>query len=381
MTSESQTFIKLESISAKILLCASLAALCISNSHLQYLYVALQHFKIFNNDLLFWINDGLMTLFFLVVGAEIKYELVQGSLNSLPKAILPGIAALGGMLVPAIIYAIITFHNPLMLTGWAIPTATDIAFALSVLLLVRHNVPQALKAFLTTLAILDDLAAIIIIAIFYTKELSFLYMAISTALLFFLFILNKLNVSKLAVYIFIGCLLWFCLMKSGIHPTLSGVILAFMIPLKKTNNDSPLQKIQHLLHPLVGLVILPLFAFTNAGVSFLNLTHENFSLRMMLAVLLALFFGKQIGIFSACWLSVKTGIAKLPSSVRWIQLYGVAILCGIGFTISLLIGVLAFSSLNESYLNSIKIGVILGSLLSGVIGYFLLRFSSSSHRI
>lgn len=373
MTTETQKFINLETVGAKLLLIASLLALCISNSPLQYLYTGFQHAEVLHRDLLFWINDGLMTIFFLVVGAEIKYEIVQGSLSSVPKAILPGIAAFGGMLAPAIIYSMLTFHDTVMLRGWAIPTATDIAFALSVLSLLRNRIPSSLKAFLTTLAILDDLAAIIIIAIFYTKDLSILFISISMLVILLLFILNKLNVYKPTIYIFIGFILWFCLLKSGIHPTLSGVILAFMIPLKKINNNSPLQKIQYLLHPFVALIILPLFAFANAGVSFLNLTYENFNLLITSAVLLALFFGKQFGIFSACWISVKLGIAKLPAAVHWRQLYGVAILCGIGFTMSLLIGILAFGYQDESYLNSIKIGVILGSVLSGCIGYLFLN--------
>ncbi|HVE44646.1 MAG TPA: Na+/H+ antiporter NhaA [Gammaproteobacteria bacterium] len=380
---ESQKFIKLETISAQLLLGATILAMCLSNSPLNDYYHNLFHTYIlsqfgglqFKSNLLFWVNEGLMTIFFLVVGLEIKYELLEGSLNSLRKAALPGIAAIGGMIVPALIYIGINYHNAIMLRGWAIPTATDIAFALCVLSLLGSRVPSALKVFLTTLAILDDLAAIIIIAFFYTDHLSVIFLGLSSIMILLLFVLNRYRVTYLSIYILMGFALWICLLNSGIHATLAGVILALMIPVwdRKKQHNSPLQKLKHGLHPLVALIILPLFAFANAGVSFLNLGAGNLHLTIILGVLLGLFIGKQIGIFSASWLAVKFGMAKLPNHVRWSEFYAMAVICGIGFTISLFIGSLAFSYNDASYLNSIKIGVLIGSLLSGGIGYLLLQ--------
>lgn len=380
-SNEFQKFIKLETVSAKILFSATILALCLSNSPLRNYYDSLFHtyFTIqFGNmaltsNLLFWINNGLMAIFFLVVGLEIKYEILSGTLNSPQKAVLPGIAAMGGMIVPAIIYVGINHHDAIMLRGWAVPMATDIAFSLSVLSLLGSRIPAALKAFLTALAILDDLAAIIIIAIFYTDNISIAFLGLAFICLLSLFILNKSGITRLSFYIFIGIILWVCLLKSGIHPTLAGVAVALMVPLQNRKKSySPLQKLQHELHHWVALGILPLFAFANAGVSLLNLGQENLHVTIILGVLCGLFVGKQLGIFSASWLAVKLGIATLPDQVRWGEIYAVSIICGIGFTISLFIGALAFSNNAESYLTSIKIGVLLGSLMSGTAGYLLL---------
>jgi NhaA family Na+:H+ antiporter len=380
---ESQKFIKLETMSAKLLLGATILALCLSNSPLNSYYDSFFHTYIFGqfgnlkfkSNLLFWINEGLMTIFFLVVGLEIKYELLRGALNSLRKAALPGIAAIGGMIVPAFIYVCINYNNATMLRGWAIPTATDIAFALSVLSLLGSRVPYALKVFLTALAILDDLAAIIIIAFFYTDHLSFISLGLASLFACLLFFINRCGITRLSVYALIGFILWICLLESGIHATLAGVILALMIPMQDRKNPHhlPLQKLKHKLQPLVALIILPLFAFANAGVSFLSLGVENLHVTVILGILFGLFVGKQLGIFSASWLAVKLGIATLPHHVRWSELYATAIICGIGFTISLFIGSLAFGYHDGSYLNSIKIGVLIGSLLSGSIGYLLLK--------
>lgn len=380
---QSQKYINLETISAKLLLGATILALCLSNSPLSIYYDQIFHASIFvqlgslkfKSTLLFWINEGLMTVFFLVVGLEIKHELLQGALNSLHKAALPGIGALGGMIVPALFYISINHHDATMLRGWAIPTATDIAFSLCVLSLLGSRIPSALKTFLTALAILDDLTAIIIIALFYTDKLSLAFLALAFICTILLFILNRRGISWLSAYTLIGFVMWACLLKSGIHATLAGVVLAFMIPLqnKKNPHSFPLRKLQHKLHPWVALAVVPLFALANAGVSFLNLGAKDLHITMILGVLFGLFFGKQFGIFSASWLAVKLDMAALPDKIRWKELYAVSIICGIGFTISLFIGTLAFNYNNASYLNSIKIGVLTGSLLSGIIGYIMLR--------
>lgn len=380
---ETQKFISLETISAKLLLGATLLALLLSNSPLSTYYFNFFHTYIlsqigslaFKSNLLFWINDGLMTIFFLFVGLEIKYEILEGALNSLRKAALPGIGAIGGMIVPALIYVCLNYHNATLLHGWAVPTATDIAFALAILSLLGSKVPPALKAFLTALAILDDLAAIIIIAVFYTDHLALTFLALALICALSLFILNINEVTRLSIYLLIGTILWFCFLKSGVHPTLAGVVIALMIPLKNRKNSQqfPLQKLKHLLHPWVAIVIIPLFAFANAGVYLLNLGQENLQISIILGVLFGLFIGKQIGVFGASWLAVKCRIASLPDRVRWSELYAVAVICGIGFTISLFIGALAFNNIDYSYLNSIKVGVLLGSLLSGMAGYLLLR--------
>jgi NhaA family Na+:H+ antiporter len=378
---EIQKFIRLETISAKLLLGATLLALCLSNSPLHNYYFSFFHTYIFGqlgnlqfkSNLLFWINHGLMTIFFLVVGLEIKYEILQGALNSIRKAALPGIGAIGGMIIPALIYISINYYNSTILRGWAVPTATDIAFALCILSLLGSKVPSALKAFLTTLAILDDLAAIMIIAIFYTDHLDFSFLGLVFICVLLLCILNIKKITRLSAYIITGIVLWVCFLKSGIHPTLAGVIVALTIPLKNTKRpqQSPLKKLQHLLHPWVALIIIPLFAFANAGVYLLTL-GKNLQISIILGVLFGLFIGKQVGIFGASWLAVKFHLASLPDRVRWRELYAVSIICGIGFTISLFIGELAFSNSFESYLSSIKVGVLLGSLLSGTVGYILL---------
>jgi NhaA family Na+:H+ antiporter len=368
-------------ISAKLLLSVTILALFVSNSPFRSYYDSFFHASIFNHfnalpfqvNLSLVINDGLMTIFFLIVGLEIKYELLSGALNSLHKATLPGISAIGGMAIPAVIYAFINRHDSTMLRGWAAPMATDIAFSLSVLSLLGSKIPSTLKTFLTALAILDDLAAIIIIAIFYTDQISVIFLGLALACLLILFTLNKSGVTSLSVYSLIGFILWVFLFKSGIHPTLAGVGIALMVPLKnKKKLRSPLKKLQHTLHPWVALGILPLFAFANAGVSVLHLGQAHLHVSIILGILFGLFLGKQLGIFGAAWLAVQLGIATLPDRVRWNELYAVAIICGIGFTISLFIGTLAFSDDAESYLNSLKIGVLTGSVLSGIVGYLLL---------
>lgn len=359
-------FIKVETSSTYLLFATTILAIALANSPCQVEYNNLINAKIFNLHFLSCINEGLMTIFFLVVGMEIKYEIIKGSLNSFSKAILPAIAALGGVIAPALIYLICNRHDVNLWRGWGIPIATDIAFSLGVLSLAGSRIPVALKTFLMALAIFDDLVAILIIAIFYTDNLSCLFLGLALICMITLLILNLVKMSHMAPYFIVGILLWFCLVKSGVHATLAGVALAFAIPLSG-------HKIKDALHPWVAWGILPLFAFANAGVSFFHLSAANLQISIILGILLGLFFGKQLGVFTACWFAVKLKIAKLPDHVSWLDLYAVAILCGIGFTISLFIGALAFTNYTGSYLSSVKIGVLAGSLLSGVIGYLMLR--------
>lgn len=386
----SPNFIKIETLGANLLLGATILALILSNSPLNDFYEKFFTNPIFihsgafelKTNLKFIINEVLMTIFFLVVGLEIKYELLQGSLNSFTKALLPVIAAVGGMVVPALIYVAFNYDDVFNLRGWAIPTATDIAFALGVLSLLGSRVAPSLKAFLTALAIIDDLAAIIIIAFFYTDHLSFLFLGLSLISIGFLLILNLKEINNLIPYCVIGILLWSSLFFAGVHPTLAGVALALSVPLYKAENktQSPLRRLLHLLHPLVALGILPLFAFANAGISLFNLSLETLHLSIVIGIFLSLFLGKQLGIFSACWLAVRLRIAQLPEQVQWIELYAIAIICGIGFTISLFIGALAFGETNISHINSVKIGVLSGSLFSGITGYLLLFLTKRKYR-
>lgn len=373
--SEYQLFINLEANSAKLLLGATILALLISNTSWQQYYQRFFDIRLFSHfNLQFLINEGLMTLFFLVVGLEIKYEMLKGSLNSVRKAALPGIGALGGMVLPALIYVCINAHNPTTLHGWAIPTATDIAFSLALLSLYNSRLPFGLKAFLTALAIFDDLAAIIIIAIFYTNHIAVIFLLSAFACIFLLFVLNKKHVTSLSIYLLLGFILWFVLLQSGVHPTLAGVITGFMVPLEDRNKKySPLQALQHELHPWVALFILPLFAFANTGISFLHLNQQNLHASVILGILFGLFLGKQGGVFGATWLAVKLNLAALPTQVKWIELYAISIICGIGFTISIFIGTLAFIPYTDYFFDSVKVGVLCGSLLSALGGYLLLR--------
>lgn len=386
----SREFIKLETMGANLLLGATILALVLSNSPWHSYYEKTFHnsFSIhlatwqFKTDALFIINEILMSIFFLVVGLEIKYELLQGTLNSLSKALLPGFAALGGMAIPALIYIGFNHHNVLNLRGWAIPTATDIAFALGVLSLLGNRVSVELKTFLTALAIFDDLAAIIIIAIFYTAHLSFLFLGLALLCLGGLFILNLKKINSLFLYCVMGFILWACLFNAGVHPTIAGVALALLIPLdhSKSHRPSPSKRLKNFLHPVVAVGILPLFAFANAGISFFDLSISSLHFSIAIGILVSLFFGKQVGVFGASWLAVKLRIAQLPNKVRWDELYGISIICGIGFTISLFIGALAFEEYSIDYINSVKIGVLCGSLLSGVAGYLLLSLNRKNKR-
>ena len=377
-------FLKLESSSGLILLFSTIIALILSNSNFSDQFSHFVHLKInigldfsvLNKTLQHWINDGLMVIFFFVVGLEIKREFLDGELSMPSQAILPIIAAVGGMAVPAIVYIFFNFHEPDTLRGWAIPSATDIAFSLGILSLLGKRVPISLKIFLTALAIIDDLGAIIIIALFYNTETSLLPLTIVFLSIILLYLSNKKNINNIFVYIFLGSILWIFIQESGIHATIAGVLLAIFIPHKKfTNNKSLLTKLEHGLHPYVAYLIMPLFALTNAGVYLGDLTFNTLLNPVPLGIIFGLFFGKQIGVFFTTFILIKTGFARLPSGVNWGQMYGISILTGVGFTMSLFIGTLAFE--DNFYTNQMKIGVLVGSLLSAVFGYFLLNIKSS----
>ncbi len=378
-------FFKLEAASGLLLLISAIVALIISNSNYDYLYFDNLNKYIFigvNNlglkmSAQHWINDALMAIFFFFVTLEIKREFIQGELSSKKQATLPIIAAVGGMLVPALIYIFINLKTPETLNGWAIPSATDIAFSIGILSLLGSRVPLSLKIFLTALAIIDDLGAIIIIAFFYTGDLSLQYLVLIIITFILLFILNRFNVKKFLPYLIVGLFLWFFTYQSGVHATIAGVLLACTIPHRKKEHDfSLLVKVEHSISPYVAFVIMPLFAFANAGVSLQGLTFSSLLTPVPLGILLGLFIGKQFGVFIFSFVSIKLGLAQMPSNSNWINFYGVGVLTGIGFTMSLFVGNLAFVE-NIQYIDGVKIGVLSGSLLSTILGYFLLLFSKN----
>ncbi|MCT8945515.1 Na+/H+ antiporter NhaA [Pseudomonas iridis] len=371
-------FFQLEAASGLLLIAAAILALIINNSQLSWLYSGLLDTPVvaqigalkIAKPLLLWINDGLMALFFLLIGLEVKREVLDGQLSKPSQLVLPGAAAIGGMLVPALIYWFLNRDNPAALDGWAIPTATDIAFALGVLALLGKRIPVSLKLFLMTLAIIDDLGAIVIIAIFYSGDLSTLSLGLAAACIAALVALNRLGVVKLGPYMIIGLILWVCVLKSGVHATLAGVTLAFCIPLRTKNAEpSPLLTLEHALHPWVAYGILPLFAFANAGLSLSGVTVESFTHLVPMGIAVGLLVGKTVGVFGLTWLAVKTGIAALPQGANWGQVLGVAILCGIGFTMSLFVGSLAFVPGASEYAGMDRMGILTGSLFAALIGY------------
>ena len=378
-------FLKLESASGMLLVLAGALAMLAANSMLAGVYEALLEtpFRIqlggfvLDKPLVVWVNDLLMAIFFLLVGLEIKREVVMGELSDAAKVALPAVAAVGGMLVPAGIYAWINWGDPVGMRGWAIPSATDIAFALGVLSLFGERVPVGLKIFLMTLAVLDDLGAIVIIAIFYTGGLSVGALLLAGVALAALFALNRFGVTRIAPYILVGLALWLCVLKSGVHATLAGVVTALFLPARDPAHPEhpPLTRLEHALHPWVAFGILPVFAFFNAGVSLAGLSMADLLQPIPLGIMLGLLVGKQVGVFSFAWLAVKLGLARLPAGVDFRQVYGAAVLCGIGFTMSLFIGMLAFedSGAGEVIVTD-QLGVLSGSLLSAVIGYVVLNF-------
>lgn len=370
-------FIQLEASGGISLGIATLLALILANSAWKNYYQACINFTIsigpnIHFSFLHLINDGLMTIFFFLVSLEIKRELVQGELNTLTKALLPTIAAIGGMIVPALFYLLINHGYPQLVSGWAIPMATDIAFSLGVLSLLGKHIPVALKMFLMALSIIDDLGAIIVIAVFYTQQIGWLYLFLALLTFLGLILLNYYKVQRFLPYCLLGIALWILILDSGIHATIAGVLFGLTIPLSSSNKNfnSLLHHLIHQLHPWIAYGILPLFAFANAGLSFSNINLATFLHPLPLGIIVGLFFGKQLGIFGASWLAVKTKLAKLPYQVNWWHIYGTALICGIGFTMSLFIAGLAFG---ENELSSlIRLGVFTGSILSGIAGYSIL---------
>jgi NhaA family Na+:H+ antiporter len=377
-------FFKLEAASGLVLLIAAIIALVISNSNFselyfgtleQYLFIGINNFGL-KLSVHHWINDLLMAIFFFFVTLEIKREFIQGELSNLKKALLPIIGAVGGMVIPALVYVAINFGNTETLNGWAIPSATDIAFSLGILSLLGSRVPISLKIFLTALAIIDDLGAILIIAFFYSGDLNISYLSLILISYIFLLILNKYGVKKFIPYFIIGAFMWYFTYKSGIHATIAGVLLASTIPHRVKDKDySLLIKLEHAISPYVAFIIMPIFAFANAGVSLEGLSLSSLLLPVPLGILLGLFIGKQVGVMIFSFIAVKLGAAEMPDNASWLTLYGVSVLTGIGFTMSLFVGNLAFAE-NIQYIDGVKIGVLAGSLLSTVFGYFILLFST-----
>jgi len=377
-------FFQLEAASGLVLLIAAIIALVISNSSLsnlyfdtlnQYLFIGINDFGL-KLSVHHWINDLLMAIFFFFVTLEIKREFIQGELSNLKKALLPIIGAVGGMVVPALVYVFINLGNSETLNGWAIPSATDIAFSLGILSLLGSRVPISLKVFLTALAIIDDLGAILIIAFFYSGDLSISYLSLILISYILLLTLNKFGVKKFIPYLIIGAFMWFFTYKSGIHATIAGVLLASTIPHRIKDKDfSLLIKLEHAISPYVAFMIMPIFAFANAGVSLEGLSLTSLLEPVPLGILLGLFVGKQVGVMVVSFIAVKFGVAQMPDKSSWLSLYGVSILTGVGFTMSLFVGNLAFAE-NIQYLDGVKIGVLAGSLLSTLFGYFILLYAS-----
>lgn len=376
-------FLRLESAAGLILVFAAIVALLLANSPLVDIYsrllglnltITVEGFGV-SKPLLLWINDGLMAVFFLLVGLELKREIVEGQLSSPDQIVLPALAAIGGLAVPAVIYWMINKDNPQGIDGWAIPTATDIAFALAILSLLGSRVPASLKIFLTTIAIFDDLAAIIIIAVFYSSDLSTASLVAAGAGIAVLFVFNRIGVRSLAAYIIVGIFIWLFVLKSGVHATLAGVVVAAFIPLKSCDDHSPSRHLEHILHPWVAYGVLPIFAFANAGVPFAGVNSEIVFGTVSMGIMLGLILGKQVGVFGITALVIGLGIARKPQDSNWAMLYGIALLCGVGFTMSLFIGSLAFEHGGFSQGVALRIGVIGGSVISGFLGWLVLHFS------
>jgi len=387
-----QDFIKKDAFPGIVLIVVTIIALILQNSPLSHYYMGFLHTPVeirigalhIAKPLLLWVNDGLMAIFFLLVGLEIKREVLEGHLSSLSQIALPGIAAAGGMLVPALVFIAFNRGDAFAMQGWAIPTATDIAFALGILSLLGKRVPVSLKIFLMALAIIDDLGAIVIIALFYTQELSTLSIAVAAFSLAVLFAMNRMGVTRKAAYIIVGVILWVSVLKSGVHATLAGVALAFFIPLKSQDKEgntfSISHQLEHDLHYWVALLILPLFAFVNAGVDLSGISVGGMKESVPLGIMAGLFIGKQLGVFAFSFAAIKLGIAKLPKESTWLQLYGVALLTGIGFTMSLFVDTLAYND-TVQFQYADKLAILLGSLFSGVAGYVVLRIASKKQPV
>jgi NhaA family Na+:H+ antiporter len=375
-------FFKHEAAGGVVLGIATLAALVMSNSPWRELYteftripgtVDIGGIVVISKPLVLWVNDLWMAIFFFVVGLEIKREFLEGELATRSQAILPAAAALGGMVVPACIYVLFNLGDATALRGWAIPAATDIAFALGIVMLLGSRVPASLKVFLTAVAIIDDLGAIVVIAVFYTENLSLAVLGLAVAGVACLFILNRAGVRRADLYIVIGLAIWVCVLKSGIHATLAGVLTALAIPMKNRDGSPLAGALEHALHPWVAFVVLPTFAFVNAGVSLAGVTLGSLLDSVTLGIAAGLVIGKAIGVFGTSWVMIRTGMAAAPAGASSRQLFGVCVLCGIGFTMSLFIGALAFEGLQTDFETQLKIGVLAGSLLAGILGVLIVR--------
>jgi NhaA family Na+:H+ antiporter len=375
-------FFASESAGGIVLAIAAVAALILSNSPWREAYAAFARIPgevriggdwlVLAKPLLVWVNDLWMAVFFFLVGLEIKREFVSGELAQRSQAVLPMVAALGGMAAPALIYAAINAGDPVSLHGWAIPAATDIAFAIGIVMLLGSRVPASLKVFLTAVAIIDDLGAIVVIALFYTSQLSLTMLGAAAACLVVLFALNRARVTRADLYLVVGLVLWTCVLKSGVHATLAGVATALFIPSSDGKGGSPAEDLEHGLHPWVAFLILPMFAFANAGVSLIGLNAGDLLHPVSLGIAAGLLFGKAIGVFGSSWLMIRAGLARQPGGASWGQFFGVCVLCGIGFTMSLFIGGLAFEGLGADHETRVKLGVLGGSILSGIAGTLIL---------
>jgi len=381
ITHSIKNFLQKETASGILLISAAVLAMIFANSPLSPYYdkllsitgeLRIDNFSVAKPALL-WINDLWMAVFFFMVGLELKRELVEGELSDRSQLALPVAGAVGGMVIPALVYIAFNHNDPIAMDGWAIPAATDIAFALGILALLGSRVPISLKILLTSLAIVDDIGAIVIIAVFYSGQLSQISLIVSAACISILFIMNRRGVADLPSYLFVGGILWLAVLKSGVHATLAGVVLAFFIPLKdpKRPDFSPAKYMEHSLHPIVAYFILPVFAFANAGVSLEGVSLSTLAEPIPLGITAGLFLGKQVGVFLSCWLVIALGLTKLPKDINWHALYGVSILCGIGFTMSLFVGGLAFEN-SGGDLMADRLGILVGSLLSGIVGYLYL---------
>ncbi|RUW52881.1 Na+/H+ antiporter NhaA [Mesorhizobium sp. M1A.F.Ca.ET.072.01.1.1] len=376
-------FLDGEAAGGIILMAAAALALIVANSPFAEIYFAALHAYLGPLSVSHWINDGLMAVFFLLVGLEIKREMLDGQLSTWPRRVLPGIAAAGGMVFPALVYVLVNRDNQAALPGWAIPTATDIAFALGVLSLLGSRVPASLKVFLTALAIIDDLGAVIIIALFYTSGLSLAYLGAAFAVIAVLIVLNRMRVMNLLPYLVLGALLWVLVLKSGVHATLAGVALALTIPLERSPGighdveHSPLHRLEHGLHKLVPFIVIPIFGFANAGVSLGGLSVAALVEPLTLGVAAGLVVGKLVGVFGSSALAIRLGLADLPANAGWLHMIGISLLCGIGFTMSLFIGLLAFAN-DAALQDAVKVGILAGSLIAALVGAAVLLMAPAT---
>lgn len=378
-------FTQPEKVSGIMLMVAALTALIFSNSPFSWAYATLLDTPVviqvgaleINKPLLLWINDGLMAIFFFLIGLEIKREVLIGELSNIKKASMPIVAAIGGILVPALIYSYFNYGDSFAMQGWAVPVATDIAFALGILALIGSKAPKELKILLLSLAIIDDVAAILIIAFFYTDNLSLLSLSLSGIGLIAAIACNFLGVKKIAPYILIGIFMWVCVLKSGVHATLAGVLLAMFIPMDDDKGECPVTKLEHALHPWVFFLIMPIFAFANAGLSLKGFSPAILMETIPLGIILGLFLGKQLGVFSFIWIGTKIGLCDKPTNLKWGQIYGLSILTGIGFTMSLFIGTLAYE--DDVILSQVRLSILVASALSAIMGYMVLKYSSNKN--